>query len=377
VISVRFRLPVVCVLASAVALGVASAARADRPGWLPPGTPRISGTAQVGATLTGDVGSISCQPGCTFAGGEWLSCSGASAGGADRPPGEQDDPEQRAAGCLVRWPFPALRTYTLGPEDEGRYIQYHVIAENVDCGEEECTPGEAHGYSPTVGPIAAAPEPRAVLPAVAEPVTISGDAEDMQTLAVRPGSWSGTGPISFSYQWLRCAKTLESCKAIEGAVATTYRIVRADVGARLTAAVTGTNRAGAIAARARLTRFVVAARPRPGRDVLRIGELRHADRLVVRSVEGPRLVQARSGVLLRITVADRRGFLIDGAAVEASGERSAVVRVKTSTGARGVAYVLIRLRTLAAPRVVVRITASKPGDRALTASTRVALRVLR
>src|SRR5919201_3884013 len=265
------------VLASALpAFAVVSAANADRPGWPIPGTPKIVGTAQVGATVTGDVGSIYCDPRCTYALWEWLSCACPSAGGADVPSAPAGEATARAAGCRVAWPFPALSTYVVGPEDQGRYIQYHVIAENAECDEEgDCTTADAHGYSPTLGPVAAAPVTPVALPRNTSPPSITGLAEDMQTLTASPGTWTATAALA--YQWQRCATTVESCRAIAGATGLRYHVARADIGARLSVAVTASGIGGTATASTALTAPVGPARPRPGHGALSIGQLLPAD----------------------------------------------------------------------------------------------------
>ena len=109
----------------------------------------------------------------------------------------------------------------------------------------------------------AAPPPVATAPANTAPPTIGGTAAEGQTAAVDPGSWSGTEPIEFAYQWLRCDVAGAGCTPISGATAASYPISRADVDATLRVAVTGTNDAGASTATSAQTAPVVAAATPP------------------------------------------------------------------------------------------------------------------
>ena len=79
-----------------------------------------------------------------------------------------------------------------------------------------------------------------VAPVNTSPPTMSGPAQQGQTLTADPGSWSGTAPISYTYQWQRCSP---GCANISGATASSYPVLAADVGATLRVAVTGTNSA--------------------------------------------------------------------------------------------------------------------------------------
>jgi hypothetical protein len=370
----RFRFATVCALAFAVSLGLAAGARADKPGG-----PKISGSAQVGATLSSDKGALYCQPACTHT-LEWLSCTGPGAGGAYVPAEPPSDTSGRAPACEIRWARPAPLTYTVGGDDQGRYIQFHVFVETVTCDEEDnCTAFREEAYSPTVGPIAPAaapPDPATRVPQNTRRPAISGQAEDMQTLTIDPGTWTGTTPIVFRYQWQRCQKGLADCKPIQSAVGANYKVRRGDIGARIAATVTAVNPFGSASLITNPTSSVGRASPRPGHDVLEVEELRPADGLLVKSIEGPRVVRSRTGVLLRATITDRRGFLIDGATVKAAG--GAVVPVKSTSGARGVAFLEVAFgaRATAPSRVALTITASKPGVKSLTATKRIVLRVV-
>ncbi len=64
------------------------------------------------------------------------------------------------------------------------------------------------------------------------------------TLTASRGSWDGTPPVTYSYQWLRCNDNAASCKNIANANATTYTIVNADRGHTLRFQVTAKNSDG-------------------------------------------------------------------------------------------------------------------------------------
>jgi len=82
----------------------------------------------------------------------------------------------------------------------------------------------------------------------AEPA-ISGTAEQGRTLRTSNGSWSGTQPISFAYQWVRCGADGGrpdggNCAIVSGATSRDYRLGAGDVGFRMRARVTAANADG-------------------------------------------------------------------------------------------------------------------------------------
>jgi hypothetical protein len=79
---------------------------------------------------------------------------------------------------------------------------------------------------------------------------ISGVNQVGQTLVLGTGTWTGTLPIAYSYQWRRCdpAGTLATCVAIPGATTASYVQTAADVGRAIRGYVTATNVAGAVTA---------------------------------------------------------------------------------------------------------------------------------
>lgn len=58
------------------------------------------------------------------------------------------------------------------------------------------------------------------------------------------GTWSGSEPITYTYQWLRCNDNAQSCTKIGGATETDYTIVKADVGHTIKFQVTAKNSDG-------------------------------------------------------------------------------------------------------------------------------------
>lgn len=91
------------------------------------------------------------------------------------------------------------------------------------------------------------------------PPTISGEARQGQTLTGTSGSWSGTTPISFAYQWLRCDTDGANCANIAAGTNQTYTVAADDVGRRLRVQVTATNIDGSATAVSAPTDVVTSA----------------------------------------------------------------------------------------------------------------------
>jgi len=75
------------------------------------------------------------------------------------------------------------------------------------------------------------------------PPTITGTAQQNQTLAEVHGKWANN-PTSFTYQWLQCDGSGGNCKAIAAATNQTYVPVAGDVGHTLKVEETATNAGG-------------------------------------------------------------------------------------------------------------------------------------
>jgi hypothetical protein len=378
------RFPTASFLSAAAALALAAPALAERPGWF--STPSISGQPRVGATILGSPGGIKCDPGCVGLVHEWTSCAGPGPAGADRPTGGLPFDGRPAPGCAVR--TRGDLNYAVRAEDAGRYIQLHVIATNYDCGSlrndgsQECGFSSGHGYSATIGPIAGsgaadAPTPGAVAPANTGPPSISGVLRVGEALTVSNGSWSGTEPLRFSYQWIRCAAVLGGCQPIPGATAARYDVAARDVGVRLTVIVSASNRAGSMWAAAAQTETIAPAAASP-RNVLDVRDVAPGHRLVIAGVAAPRAVRRAATIVVRVRVTDRRRVRIRGATVQITGRPGDVSRVTRKTGATGEAVLRVRVRASARPgTLVLTVRAVKfPRDRA-AAVRRVAIAVRR
>jgi hypothetical protein len=177
--------------------------------------PMISGTTQEGMTLSASSGSWTSATDLTFA-YQWQRCDATGGACADI---------SGAAG----------QTYTLAAADVGHTLRISVTATSSD------------------GSASASSDPTAVVTAADAPLntaapSISGEARQGQTLTASAGSWQGTGPIAFGYQWQRCDGSGGSCASISGGTATTYTLTSADVGHTLRVLVTATNLAGSASA---------------------------------------------------------------------------------------------------------------------------------
>ena len=173
--------------------------------------PTISGDPLDGETLTADPGTWTGTTPVTYT-YQWQRC---------------DEDGTNCADILGA----VDPTYTLVPGDIDHVLTVVVTATNAGGS----VPSAA---APTVT-AEAAPPANTVVP------TVSGTPEDGETLTADPGTWSGTAPITYTYEWQRCDADGTDCVDIPGATGSTYVLLPIDVGHAIVVEVTGTNAAGA------------------------------------------------------------------------------------------------------------------------------------
>jgi len=177
--------------------------------------PAITGTAQDGATLTAAPGTWSPAAGSyAYA---WYDCTAASAGAT-------------GSGCS-QISGASSSTYTLAPGDVGDSVEVAVTATNG-----------IGSSSAVASPVTA--QVLAIKPANAGGSTapsISGTAQEGQTLTASTGTWTGSTPITYSYQWVSCDGSGANCSPISGATGSNYTLSSSDVGHELKATVTASN----------------------------------------------------------------------------------------------------------------------------------------
>ena len=174
------------------------------------GSPAISGSLREGATLTASPGAWVGTPPFSYA-YQWVRC-GVLGGGCEPISGATQS------------------TYSLGAADVASTIAVRVTTGNAQ--------GAATAESPETNPILA------LLPENTLAPSISGLLQDGQLLTVATGTWTGTQPISFSYQWQICNPLGGSCSNITGATGETLSLSPADIGSTLQVIVKATNSAG-------------------------------------------------------------------------------------------------------------------------------------
>jgi hypothetical protein len=196
--------------------------------------PRIVGSPRVGVTLRATRG-IWISPRPVVYEYSWLRC--------------------RTGRVRCRRIAGATRSrYTPSRRDIGTTLQVIVTARN--------RAGSARASSRRTGVVKARAAP-STRPALRSPPTVSGRPQDGQTLAATTGSWTGTRPISYAYQWEGCDATGLDCSPIANAVDSTYAVTSAEVGATIRVFVTARNTAGATRASSAPTGVVESASAAP------------------------------------------------------------------------------------------------------------------
>jgi hypothetical protein len=89
--------------------------------------------------------------------------------------------------------------------------------------------------------------------------TIGGTAEVGSTVTANPGTWAGSTPISFQYQWRICGADGGACHDIAGATSQTYKFTSADLGNTARVGVLAGNADGSSSATSAATAKIAAA----------------------------------------------------------------------------------------------------------------------
>lgn len=152
--------------------------------------------------------------------------------------------------------------------------------------------------------------------------TITGKAAQGEGLTVKEGTWAGTQPIVFEYQWLRCNDAGGNCVNIPSATAKLYTVAAADVNRTIRASVSASNNQGKSTALTVQTAKVtgplgpvgpVGAIKLPnGETSIPVTSVPANERLIVDQVLfSPSPITSRtSPIQVRVKVKDTRGFVV-------------------------------------------------------------------
>jgi hypothetical protein len=186
--------------------------------------PAVAGGTYLGWTLTAVPGAWTGAPPLAFS-YQWERCD--AAGGACTD----------VVGATAT-------AYQLGPDDLGLTVRVRETAVNEA--------GSASAASAPAGPVIDPGDP----PAPLSPPTIAGIVRVDQTLTAAPGTWSGTEPIAYAYQWQRCGPSGGGCVDVEGATGLTYLLGPGDVERTMRIRETASNLAGSASATSEATAIV-------------------------------------------------------------------------------------------------------------------------
>jgi len=187
--------------------------------------PSIKGAPREGANVKGVKGTWTGAKGITYA-YQWRHC--------DASGNECED----IAGAVKT-------SYKSVAADVGNTLRVTITATNPE--------GSANATSAPSSVVAAAP------PKKKGRVTITGPTIDGRVLTMNNGTFKGTAPFMYTYQWFACVK--KACSSIAGATSQSYRAQTADIGKTLKGQVTATNSAGSAKEPSKKTKKVTPGSP--------------------------------------------------------------------------------------------------------------------
>ena len=198
---------------SATSAATARIAAAPEPP-VPVTPPAVTGSPQLGQTLTAVPGTWSGTTPLALA-FHWQRCSPTVCADVDGATGA---------------------TYLLAAADVGSAMRVRQTATNGIGSASADSTETAVVTDPGDAPVAL------TLPA------IEGTARLGQTLTALPGTWNGTTPMAFSYQWVRCGIVGGGCVEVPGATGSAYLLGDEDVDRTIRVRQTAANPAGSTAA---------------------------------------------------------------------------------------------------------------------------------
>jgi hypothetical protein len=311
--------------------------------------PSISGQAIEGRLLTANPGTWSGSTPMTFT-YRWLRCP-TDGGAAD------------GSNCLTIGGATS-NSYRLRDPDVGLRIRVRVTAQNAD--------GSDSAASNPTGVVQGSARPTNLTPP-----SIAGEPVLGQTLTADPGIWSGTQPITFTYQWRSCNSGGGNCSSISGATARTYVTRNSDIGRTLRVRVTARNTVGTETATSAPTAVINVAAPTGcpgGNGPMNITQLAPPARLLVDRFDvRPNPIPKSAGALtVRFRVTACGGRLVAGALVYVTAVpyNQFAIQPEAQTGGDGVAILQMpRLAGFPAAKnqtlLVMFVRARKGGEPAL------------
>jgi hypothetical protein len=309
--------------------------------------PTITGKAQSGELLTAHPGSWrGTQLSFTY---QWLRC------------------DQNGANCQTL-NGATQSGFKLSDRDIGHRLRVLVTAGNRF--------GSTQVLSGSTATVRAKPVPG---PANTQTPAISGTAVQGATLTADPGKWQGQGPITFSYQWLRCDQNGANCLNLNGATQSGFKLSDRDIGHRLRVQVTAHNPGGISVANSSPTAVVQVSAPPPPpppstKGTMSISQVALPDRLEVDRLQftPSRITSHNQPLIARFHVSEtQNGRSVQGAIVYAVGVpyNRLSNAPEAITGSDGWATITFRVQPTFQLQpgnlVVMFVRARKPGENLL------------
>jgi hypothetical protein len=229
----------------------------------------------------------------------------------------------------------------------------------------------------------------AVAPKNTAPPTISGKPQVGELLKADNGTWTGTAPITYSYQWRVCGTDGGACRDIPGATGNEYSLKAADQGNTIRVVVTAKNADGSDTATSVPTALIAAANAPPttttstgssangcpkmaaGASSVSVGDVSAPARLQIDQIQSsPGTITLGTSVFtVKFHVSDTCGSPVKGAQVYATGVPYNMVSIPAQQTTDDNGWVSMQFRTLrgfpATPKqrlLVMFVRASKAGD---------------